>query len=222
MNKLNALTTGVLGFLALAFFTLIVYVSILGDNHKIDDLVTRFFNDLKNRNYDALCTVPGDVSGIPALSGDDACPQAAFLFELAFLSRFGLLDKGDYSVEIKRDHFWIPYVTDDRIRISVAFTEKKKNLVHELFYGIGSDNFVRDIMWVERRKGQWVIAEVTLKASTLYPLYTELSGRIDLERFIRRTDEGFVLKANDIRPAELDPVDRRLLEFSLSRLKARP
>lgn len=222
MNKLNTLISATLGFLAFAFLTLIVYVSILGDNHKIDDLVTRFFNDLKTRNYNAACEVLGDHPDIRALSGDDACQNFGFLLELAFLSRFGLLDKADYSIEIKRDHFWIPYLTDDRVRISVAFSEKKKNLVHDFFYGVDSDNFVRDIMMVERRKGQWVIGEVTLGTSSLYPHYTELKERIDLERFIQRTDGTFVIKTNDIRPENLDPIERRLLEFSLSRLSARP
>jgi hypothetical protein len=221
MNKLNTLISGILGFLAIAFLTLIVYVSILGDNHKIDDLVTRFFNDLKARNYDTVCGVLGDHPDIRALSGDDACQNFCFLLEMAFLSRFNLLDKTDYSIEIKRDHFWMPYLTDDRVRISIAFSEKKKNLVHEFFYGVDSDNFVRDIMMVERRKGQWVIGEVTLGSSSLYPHYAELKERIDLERFIHRTDGGLVLKANTIRPEALDPVERRLLEFSMSKLSAR-
>lgn len=222
MNKMNTLISGALALLAVAFFVLIVYVSILGDNHKINFLVTSFFEDLKARNYTPVCRIVGDQPAMVDPDGPVDCQDFCFLVELAFLSQFDLLDQSDYSVEIKRDHFWIPYLTGDRMRIDVAFVEKKKNMIHEFLYGVDSDIFVRDVMVVERRNGQWEIAALTLEESSLYPLFNELTARIDLERYVMKTEKGFTLKGNDIRPEELSRLELRLLEFSLFKLSVKP
>lgn len=222
MNKLNTLISSILVFLGIAFFALVIYVSMLGDNHKIDYLVTRFFDDLKSRNYTSLCQTMATDKNVVSFGGTDPCQDFFFILEMSFLSRYNLLDRNDYSIEIKRDHFWIPYLTDDRVRISIAFSEKKKNIIQEFIHGLDADDFVQDFMLVERRKGQWVIKEINLEGSSLYPIFNELKVQMDLDRYLLKTEQGFILKGNEIIPDRLTDLERRLLDFSLFKLSQKP
>ncbi|MBU1172802.1 MAG: hypothetical protein KKD44_24855 [Proteobacteria bacterium] len=220
MNKLSTIISSVLFFLGAAFFVLIVYVSILGDNHKIDFLVTHFFEDLKTRNYTMVCqSLPGDKNIAPGGIGD--CQDFCFFLELSFLSKFNLLDQNDYSIAIKRDHFWIPYITADQVWVSIAFTKKKKNIVQTFLHRTDDDGFIKDFMLVERRMGQWEIKEIRLDNSSLAPLFNELKAQMDLDRYILKTERGFILKDNEIDPSSLSTLERRLLEFSLFKLSGK-
>jgi hypothetical protein len=213
MNKLSTLINSALIILGTAFITLIVYVSILGDNHKIDFLVNSFFDDLKSHDYERLCSLlpKGEFGDMPC---DDAC----FLLEISFLSRYNLMDKDDYAIEIKRDHFWFPFVTDDHVSVGIAFTEKKSNSFLQFFHHSDTDNFVKNFIQVKRSEGAWVITEISLEKSSIYPLFSQLKNEVVLDRYVGTAQKGYTLKENTVDPDDMPSLDRRLLIFNLEKL----
>ncbi len=221
MNKLKTLVSSLIVLLGALFLILIIYVSILGDNDKINFLVTSLFNDIHARNYAPACV---DLKGSTRLdleNDPDRCMNFCFLLELSLLKKFNLLENKDYVVEIKQNHFWIPYLTDDHVWVGIALRDKKKNMFQQYLNRFGKDDFVHDIIRVDRREGHWQIAEIKLAGTTLEPVFNELTATMDLNRYIVKTKTGFKLQENDINFKTLSPADRRLLEFSLYRLGAR-
>ncbi len=213
MNKLNTLIKSVIGILVLSFFALIVFVSILGENHRIDFLVTDFFDDLKNGNYNQLCP----LLDLPT-NGSDECMDQLFFLELSMLSRFKLLGKTDYSLVITRDHFWLPFLTSDRVIIGIAMTEKKKNMFEEWMARFESNDRIERFMSVERRGGQWVIEKIRFDESTIAASMAEMKNSVDINRYIVKTEKGYVLQPNEINFKALTTAEKRLFEYSLRKI----
>ena len=216
MNKLNTLITTIISFLGLSFMALIVFVSILGENHRIDFMVNGFFNDLKQRNYAPLCPMVGSE-----VTDSEACVNRLFFLELSLLSHFDLLERDDYSIVVKTDHFWIPFVSSDKVKVSIALTEKKKNMFQQWFSRNETKEMVRDFMWVERRQGRWDIVEIRTDDPALVSVINELSSTMAPDRYIRKTETGYALRENKIDVNTLSPEEKRFLEFSLFKISGR-
>ncbi|MFA6010859.1 MAG: hypothetical protein WC799_12815 [Desulfobacteraceae bacterium] len=213
MNKLNALIRSVIGMLVLSFFTLIVFVSVLGENHRINFLVTNFFDDLKNGDYNQLCP----LLDLPA-NGSDECMDQLFFLELSMLSRFKLLEKEDYTLVITRDHFWIPFLTSDRVKIGIAMTDKKKNMFEEWMARFESNDRIEGFMSVERRGGQWVIEKIRFNEPALATSIDEMKNSVDVNRYIVKTEKGYALQPNEINFKALTTAEKRLFEYSLRKI----
>lgn len=213
MNKLNTLIRSVIGILALSFFALIVFVSILGENHRIDYLVTGFFNDLKDGNYNRLCP----LTDLPD-NGSDECMDRLFFLELSILSRFRLLEKNNYTLVITRDHFWLPFLTSDRVEIGIAMTDKKKNMFEEWMARFESDDRIEGFMSVERRGGQWVIEKIRFDEPALAASIAEMKNSVDVNRYIVKKEKGYALQPNVIDFKSLTTAEKRLFEYSLRKI----
>lgn len=219
MIKLNTVIRILLVLLGTGFFALILYVSILGENHKIDYLVTCFFDDIKHKNYDTVCRILTNNKDGDHVVSTKSCMDNCFVMELAFLTRYELMGQSDYTVMIRRHPFWVPFLSDDTISVSVAFSKKKNNLIEKLFHDMDDTEFIHDFLTVTRNKGAWEIKALNLDGSALSPLFTTLSKQVDFSRYIQPEARGFILKENTIIPNNLSDLDRRLLDYSLYKLR---
>jgi hypothetical protein len=215
MNKLITVIRSAIGALALSFFALIVFVSVLGENHRVDFLVEGFFKDLKDGNYSGLCPLIHTADNRPG-----TCMDRLFVLELAMLSRFGLLESSDYSLVITRDHFWIPFLTSGRVTVGVALTEKKKNMFEEWMSRFEARDRIEDFMTVERIDGKWEITGVRLEAPALASTMAEMERSVDLNRYIVKTEKGYAFKPREIDFKDFNPVEKRLFEFSLKKISS--
>lgn len=217
MDKLNSIVTLVISCFGIVFIGLIVYVSILGDNHKIDYLVNQFFTDIQQRKFDSVCTVitPELTSG---MDSGESCLDFCFLLELSMLQHFSLENRNDYNVEIKKSHFWIPYLSPDTISVSVGFTEKHDNLVKNFFQEIPADTYIKDLILIERKRGGWKIKQLTIGDASLAERINTLKTTLDLETYIKATENGYILNHSEINSKQLTPTERKLLEFSIFKL----
>ena len=213
MTQLSTFIRFVLGGLALAFLALIVFVSVLGENHRVDFLVEGFFKDLGEGNYSRICPfVQTDIAG------DSACSDRLFLLETALLSHFNLLDQKDYSLVIFRDHFWVPFASPDRMDVAVALTEKKSNMFERWMSRFEVKKRVDGFMTLERHNGQWQIASVRLDTPFLAQIMKDYANRLDLNRYIVKTANGYAFQPGEIDFSKLSPADRRLFEYSLKKI----
>lgn len=213
MTQLSTFIRFVLGGLALAFLALIVFVSVLGENHRVDFLVEGFFKDLGEGNYSRICPfVRTDASD------DSACADRLFLLETALLSHFNLLDQKDYSLVIFRDRFWVPFASPDHVDVDVALTEKKSNMFERWMARFEVKERVDGFMTLERHNGQWKIASVRFNTPPLAQIMDDYANRLDLNRYIVKTANGYAFQPGEIDFSKLSPADRRLFEYSLKKI----
>ncbi len=213
MKKIDTFVSTVIGLLGLSFFALIVFVSILGENHRIDFLVKGFFSDLKEGNYTTLCPLLNLEN-----QRSDTCPDRLFLLELALLSRFNLLESDDYSLIISRDHFWLPFVTSGRVDVGIALSEKKKNMFEEWMAQLKNNDRIDRFMTVERQGGAWVITAVHLDSPALAPVMADMAKKLDIGRYVVKSAAGYTLQPIEIDVQNLSHAERRLFEHSLKKL----
>lgn len=195
------------------FFSLIVYVSLLGDNHKIDFAVEQYFQSMKDCEYDRFC----DTADPEKISAARDCSDFNFLLETALLMKYGLVDAKDYKVLIKKSHFRIPWITEDTVAISIALAKRKSNLC-EAFYGGDGTVYTKDMIRVAKAGKIWQIREISVEDPALDTLLEKVSRQINLEKYITRTENGFNLNRAEVRPENFSPMERRLFKYSMKRL----
>jgi hypothetical protein len=142
-----------------------------------------------------------------------------FLLELSVLKHYNLVDHYDYKVEIKRNHFWIPFVSVDSVRVSILPREKEEKAIADTLPRGYISNFIDDLIVVVREKGTWKISQFNISDSAIASTYNDVRQNININKYTIKTTNGFRLQEADINLETLTPIDKRLLGFSLYRIK---
>lgn len=247
-------------FIVLGVFVIVVltYVSILGENHKINRTINNYFDKLKDSMYLEACKsyssnfqlqderFSSDVrplaAAIARLDDDfeaerldeqvyqqerealeariqEILDHFNFLLELSVLKHYNLVDHYDYKVEIKRNHFWIPFTSVDSVRVSILLREKEEKDIPDTLSRGHTSNFIDDLIVVVREKGTWKISQFNISDSGITGIYNDVRQNININKYTTKTTNGFRLQEADINLETITPIDKRLLGFSLYRIK---
>jgi hypothetical protein len=208
-------------FIMLAVFVagVLTYVSILGENQKINRVINNYFDKLKEEMYLEACESFSSNLREEQLANDEQRLNFNFLLELSLLKQYNLIDHYDYEVELKRNHFWVPFYSDDSVRVSVLLSEKGGKNIADTFSRGRTRNFIDDLIVVVREKGTWKIRRFNVADTTIAGMYNDVRQNIDINTYVTKTTNGFRLKDSDINFKTLTPIDKRLLRFSLYRIK---
>jgi hypothetical protein len=223
---------GVVGFICLSIS--LAYVSLYGENKKIDDVVNTFFEKIKNKQYQEVCLGSSDENNKTFFSASNQCSDAVFLFDLSLRKHYNLLDSYSYRVEVKRTSFWTPFSREPSMRVAIALegegkTSTNKTLSIRNLFDLAkryftaapkSDSrFVKDLLTVERVKGMWRITDINIDNNGIGPEYSELKGQMNLGRYVRETPEGFIIERIEVNAKDLTPVDKRILKYNLLKIQ---
>jgi hypothetical protein len=210
---LNVSFAFIIIILALFVIGILTYVSILGENNKIDRVITTYFNNIRDGMYLEACeSFSSSIQG-DKLSSDEERMNFNFLLEWSLLKRYDLIDNYDYTVALERSSFWIPFISDDTVRVGVLL-KKKEGLT------VGHNReLTRHLIIVGREKGSWKIRQFNIAGSSLSGIYNDVQQHIDLNKYVQRTSNGFQFKDTEIDTKTLTPLDKRLLRFSLYKIQ---
>lgn len=218
--KKPSLNVSIVSFVGTIFvISVLTYVSVLGENHTIDRMVASYFDKLQSGMYIEACESFSPNAQSAELSNDEQRANFNFLLELSLLKHYNLVDHDDYKVEVKRNHFWIPYLSDDSVRISLALRKEGGKNLFDKVSGDQNNNLIHNLMVVGREKRTWKIKEFNIADTPLSGIYNELRKNIDLDRYVQRTSDGFLVKDAAINIKTLTPIDKRLLRFSLHKIQ---
>jgi hypothetical protein len=208
-------------FIMLAVFVVVVltYVSILGENHKIDRIINNYFYKLKDGMYLEACESFSSNLQEEQFANDEQRLNFNLLLELSLLKQYNLIDHYDYEVELKRNHFWVPFYSDDSVKVSVLLREKGGKSIADNFSRGRTRNFIDDLIVVGREKGTWKIRQFNVADTAIAGIYNDMRQNIDINTYATKTTNGFRLKDTDINFKTLTPIDKRLLRFSLYRIE---
>ena len=184
----------ILAMITLGFVAILVFVSLLGENNKVNDTVSSFFKHIKAHDYESAATyITADTTQrLTTASGLDF-EDFAFIFEVALLSHFNLLDHEDYRVVIKRESFWIPYLDDAKVEVGVFVKTKEKNLIENLKHE-RSPLTLHGLFTVTRIDGIWSITQIHLQDQPLSHAFTALAAKLKATHGVVTTDTGFMME----------------------------
>jgi hypothetical protein len=198
---------------------ILAYISLLGENQQINRLIGTYFDKLKDGMYLEAGESFASNFQDGKLSSDEQRMNLNFLLELSLLTHYNLIDSSDYKVELKRSNFWVPYVSEDMVRVSVLL---KKKDTRRIFLAPSSDqggNLIHNLIVMEREKRTWKIKEFAIADSSLAGTYNDLRRNLDLNKYVQMTSDGFRFKNAEINFKTITPIDKRLLNFSLYKMQ---
>lgn len=198
---------------------LLAYISLLGENQQINRLIVTYFDKLKDGMYLEAGESFSSNFQDGKLSSDEQRMNLNFLLELSLLMHYNLIDSSDYKVELKRSNFWVPYVSEDMVRVSVLLKRKE---VRRTLLARSNDqggNLIHNLMVMVREKRTWKIKEFAIADSSLAGTYNDLRRNLDLNKYVQMTSDGFRFKNAEINFKTITPLDKRLLNFSLYKMQ---
>jgi hypothetical protein len=198
---------------------LLAYISLLGENQQINRLIVTYFDKLKDGMYLEAGESFSSNFQDGKLSSDEQRMNLNFLLELSLLMHYNLIDSSDYKVELKRSNFWVPYVSEDMVRVSVLLKRKE---VRRTLLARSNDqggNLIHNLIVVVREKRTWKIKEFAIADSSLAGTYNDLRRNLDLNKYVQMTSDGFRFKNAEINFKTITPLDKRLLNFSLYKMQ---
>ena len=194
----------------------VAYVSLLGENNKVDEVVQGFFEDIHAGNY--------NTGLLPNAAGphEDAS-DALFLLDLALYEHYGFLGRNGSEMVFKKDHLWVPFVNEKQVLVDVGLHKRAgKGLLNQASYlmgkiesATGETPVVKGLLTVARKHGNWVITSINVKGSALEKDYASLEERLLAQRYLTRTAHGFAMKAFEARPDEMTFVEKQMLIHTL-------
>lgn len=178
-------------FGCVAFILIILgYVSLLGENNKANDVVVNFLKNIKSHEYDrAMWEVARDAN----VNTDGSLPfeDYAFLLELSLKSVFDILDEDAYQIDVKRETFWLPYISRDRMKMQVILKKKEKSVIESLT-AMGTYHTQYEFFILKRTDGLWKIAEIKTEASLISEPFNSFKKKLLDNEYYVRTENGFI------------------------------
>jgi hypothetical protein len=205
--------------LAIFVIGILTYVSILGENSRIDRVITAYFNNLRDGMYLEACEGFSSRVQEDQLSSDEQRMNFNFILELSLLKRYNLIANYDYTVELERSSFWIPYISDDLVHVSVLLRKKRGTGISDNLVSGDNKELTRDLIVVRREKGSWKIKQFNTVNSSISGIYKDVRQHIDLNKYVQKTANGFQIKGTEIDINTLTQIDKRLLRFSLYKIQ---
>jgi len=193
----------------------IAYVSLLGENNKIDELTQAFFQEIREGNYlEAASGVQVKAPG-PAEEPSDSL----FLLELSLLKHYDLLGSDAYEVVTRKSHLWIPFIEDNPVEVAVSLRKtagsgsfrEALSVVGRLLSSRKDADFVGHLLTVRRRNGAWVVESANISDSVIGRTYDDMREELGLRQHVTETRHGFVVHEFPVSLDSLSPLERRLL-----------
>jgi hypothetical protein len=206
--------------LAAVFFIILVvipifFVSLLGENNRIDDLVDNYFSKLQVEDFSGECPPISINQTANKIDEGVICSNKNFVFIISLLQLFDLLNTADYSVNIKRDSFWIPFISEDTITVSVNLVATENDEEINYFDDI---KYLPGLFVVQRKDLRWEIKNISLNSPELISLFNSFKNTLDFEKYIKKTDTGYEFNNVVINKNNVTVLDRLLLKLNIQKI----
>ena len=206
-----------LGVLASAVIAMLIavvaYVSLLGENNKIDELIEGFFQDIRAGNYD-------NVLRSGAMGSREDPSDSLFLLDLSLSKYYGLLGCSNCEMVFRKSRLWVPFLSEGPVRVDVLLRKKAGgglfrqalSLIERMGTSPGEEaGFVKGLLTVDRKDGNWVVASIDVGGSAIEKVYADLQDQLQRHHYLTRTGRGFAMQAFEIRTDETAFVEKQMV-----------
>lgn len=197
-----------------SFVIVLLFVSLLGENNKANDLVTGFLKNIQEHEYGQAAALLPDIAVLNHASGAREFDDMAFLLELALLSHFKLLDQEAYLFHVSRDSFFVPFMGNNRVALSVLLKQKEAGVIESLALADPIPP-VKALFTVERTNGNWRIIKIDLDTPLLKEEFNKLYGAFTRHSGFKLTEKGFIIERIEYDPETVSPMEKHIFSHFL-------
>jgi hypothetical protein len=203
----NKTIYAVLSTVAFFFLSLLVFVSLLGENNKIDGIVNSYFKKVQAQDYFSEEQNLKSVADLNVFDSGGEFAENCFLLEFAMLEKYGLITSESYDIILKKDIFWIPYFRKASVNVSVSLSSSEQRNFWSFLKPDNKKEIIENLFTMKRINGVWRIASIHLKNSTLFPYFNRLKENLALESYVETAGEKL-----RILPLEVDTNNATIFE----------
>jgi len=201
-NKTIYIFVSILGFF---FLSTLVFVSLLGENNKIDATVHNYFKNVQAQEYFSEEDNLKTVADLDVFDIEGEFSENCFLLEFALLEKYGLIESQAYDIVLEKDIFWIPFSGNSSVNVSVSLHPSRNSF--RSFIEDDAVEVISGLFTVKKINGLWRIASINVKDSALLPYVKSLRKDLVLESYVKTAGEKLI-----IMPVEIDTGNATIFE----------
>lgn len=215
-KKIILLFASGFGFIIVLF---LIYISLLGENNKIDIEIEKYFFTLKSQNYISAYNKISDYSKDGNFLKKSFSYDFGFINFLALRDKFSCLETEDYKFEFKKQSFWIPYKNKSVVKVGLRLIRINDFNTLSLLFDENKPDFLENYITVKRINGIWRIIDIDGEHSGLKENFDKIYKRINSNKFIKKHKESVSFKKFSIDYTKLKKLDIKIIKFQLNKVE---
>jgi hypothetical protein len=224
MKKPKPLLVILIVFFLPLFVIFIIAASLLGENGRVDAVINDFFLNIQKGDYFKAQEHIAETSHAGNFNNIDQFSDFSFLLELSLLKKFNLIDKKNYKVEIRKSHYWIPFLQEEKIYVNVLFKEIKEAKLLNLFQGRESqkssitakgNDYIDNLFVVRRIDGIWKITEIRILNPQISKIFQDLEKKFKSKKILSMDANTITFINFKIDVNESSPLEKRMAKYFL-------
>lgn len=188
----------------LPIVTILVIVSVMGENHRAKELVEDYLESVKAGSVTGKC-ITLSFSNSTKAKRKLSCEDQNFLFLLALMKALELKDFSsiEYVADLRKH--WTPFSSKDYVSVEVSFENQ-------------GESSLSNIEFVVKREGlSWKIENIEVSDRKLLSVYEEFET-LDLYKYVEVSANSLELKSARLQNDSLSYVEKMLIKYNLQRL----
>ncbi len=195
-------------FCLLAF---LFFMSVLGENDNTKKVVDVFITHVKNKEY-RRAEKSYSTEEKDKFKSLKESMEFHFLLEFSLLKYFGLTDSEDYKVEVKRNNFWLPFVSDNVLQLNFRLVSKDSK---QILPNLNKKEYLKNFVTVTRENNNWKIKKFNIENTGLKDIFSQMSLDIQVDKYVQITENGFVINQAEIITDNISSLERKVIIHNL-------
>ncbi|EDL52419.1 hypothetical protein VSAK1_15552 [Vibrio mediterranei AK1] len=208
--------------LIVVFLTIFAGASLMGENHRINEVLSERFKRFKTEDFSAPCFPIAVDSHLVNIDEPGTCNNQNFLLYISLLKRFDLMDGSAYTLKIKRNNFWIPFLFSDEVGVSIRLQKEDENNWFSFdwlpFVEKPEEHDIDGLFVMGRDHWKWTINDVVINDAKLQQIFTEYEQTVDFNKYIEKVGSRYEFKNGVVDSESASDFDKRLLRFNLQKV----
>ncbi len=218
MKNIGKSFIGVVTLLGVCFVVLVTYVSLLGENNKIDSVVDSFFENMQKQRYFSIEDNQNIVISFDVFDIGGEYSENCLFLELALLEKYNISGAFDYKIQIKKNHFWIPFTNKSKIHIDVSLEKPEDSNIFSFFKKSRQPEFLNNLFTVERKNGRWLITAINIQDSSLFKSFNRIRDNLNIDGYVSFSGTTLTVEPIEIDTKNITNLERRKLNYIFQKL----
>ncbi len=212
-NKVNFFKISVVSILVLLIAIILTLVSIFGENNKIDVVAEKYFQTIMEKDYKKSYEIICNKSVDGKLIKSEKSFDFNFILELSLRKKYNLVEWKKYKIDVKRSKFWIPFFTNDTVKISLRLIKEEEQSLFDILFKRVKVEYVKDLIIIVRDNGMWKIKDIDVKNNNISDVYSHIKEKMKRVDLFNYTENGLDIHNFSFDLKKMSPIDKLIFKY---------
>ncbi len=218
MKIRNRSAVFIIGILLTCFAFILIFVSLLGENNKIDHVVDAFFEKIQSQQYFSIDDNGNIVENANVFDVGGDFSENCLLLELALLEKYDITDASKCKIEVDKECFWVPFVRGSDINVGISLKNPEAWQFSSLFKKGMKTEPIENLFTVTRTNGKWLISSIHLKDSPLIASVNRLREGLHVGDYVTQSGTKIIVNPIQIDTENISAIEKLKLSYIFQKL----